>query len=44
MNSIENVDEDVTDLGVASIETKGPPIPLHDSVGGRGSNTGISED
>jgi hypothetical protein len=39
-----NFDEEVLDLGVASIETKGPPGVDIDSQGGQNLTGGISND
>lgn len=43
MNHIEDRDEDVIELGVASIETKGPPILNQDQHGGN-VGMGIAND
>jgi hypothetical protein len=44
MNRIEDRDDEVVELGVASIETKGLPAPAVDTVGGIHQQGGISND
>jgi hypothetical protein len=41
---MERIDNEVIDLGVASRETKGPPLPAHVDSFGSIPNTGLTDD
>lgn len=41
-NSRNNASEDIVELGVASVETKGSGVPLNETIG-RQNELGISE-
>ena len=42
MDRIEERDDEIVELGVASIETKGPPVNIKEALGGH-TMTGISD-
>ena len=44
MNKNDELDQEVIDLGCATIETKGPPQSGLDVLGGANITTGITDD